>query len=616
MYNRKTTAAILTVILFVVSFGFAQTLEENWNDFLHYIKIGLFDMAGGHAQAVLESDPDPVELLALSEDNPQGYDILLNAIDSAYLPAELVELSNKLQEIIEQGRFNRRADPKIIVEEIRRLSSTTRGRLAAVKRLHNAGEYAIPYMLDAMVDNSRKEELPNIIWALPQIGRDAIRPLVAALQTEDVAVKAEIIKALGTIGYPQSQAYLKYVIEKDESAKLRQLAGQSIRQIDPVVLKIPSAQLFYGLAENYYYHAPSLAPAEDADFSNIWFWDLSDDSQDSAGQSPTLQSYGDGARLVRQKVDRSYFNELMAMRVCEWALKADAGFGQAIGLWLAAYFKAESADLDMPDYFGPGHANATVYATTAGAEYLHQALARAIKDENAYVALGAIEALVRTAGEKSLLYRLGLAQPLVQALAFNDRAVRYSAAIAIAAAGPKEMFAERKLVVENLAQALGQTPEQTGENMDLWNEELANSYAFRAAEVMLKLAQTRNPVIDLSAAQGTLISATRDERPEIQMLSGRILAHLNSPDAQRSIAEMALAETNDMGVRIAAFDSLAISAKLNANLLDNEMVDAIYSLVGSQEIDAELRSAAASAYGALNLPSRKVKDLILDQARS
>ncbi len=598
MYNRKTTAAILTVILFVVSVGFAQTLEENWNDFLHYIKIGLFDMAGGHAQAVLESDPDPVELLALSEDNPQGYDILLNAIDSAYLPAELVELSSKLLEIIEEGRFIRRADPKIIVEEIRRLSSTTRGRLAAVKRLHNAGEYAIPYMLDAMVDKSRKEELPNIIWALPQIGRDAIRPLVAALQTENVAVKAEIIKALGTIGYPQSQAYLKYVIEKDESAELRQLAGQSIQQIDPVVLKIPSAQLFYGLAENYYYHAQSLAPAEDADFSNIWFWD-------SAGQ-----------RLVREKVDKSYFNELMVMRVCEWALKADAGFGQAIGLWLAAYFKAESGDFDMPDYFGPGHADATVYATTAGAEYLHQALARAIKDENAYVALGAIEALIRTAGEKSLLYRIGLAQPLVQALAFNDRAVRYSAAIAIAAAGPKEMFAESKLVVENLAQALGQTSEPIGENMGLWNEELANSYALRAAKVMLKLTQTRNPVIDLSAAQGTLINATRDEHPEIQTLAGQILAHVDSPDAQRSIAAMALAEINTMDVRIFAFNSLAISAKLNANLLDNEMVDAIYSLVSSQEIVAELRSAAASAYGALNLPSRKVKDLILDQARS
>ena len=102
-------------------------------------------------------------------------------------------------------------DPKvkIITEAIKKLSGSPRGRLAAVKELQNAGEYAIPYMLDAMADPSRKEELPNIVGTLPQIGRDAIRPLTTALQTNNVGVKAEIIKALGSIGYPQSLAYLK-----------------------------------------------------------------------------------------------------------------------------------------------------------------------------------------------------------------------------------------------------------------------------------------------------------------------------------------------------------------------------------------------------------------------
>ena len=597
MFKRKTIGAILAAGLFVVSVCFGQTLKENWNDFLHYTKIGRLDLAKGYAQAVLESNPDPLELLTLSEENPQGYAILLRVIDTAS-DAELVGLSGKIMDVIEQGRFVRRADPKIIAEEIRRLSGTTRGRLAAVKRLQNAGEYAVVYMLDAMMDDSRKEELPNIIWALPQIGKDAIRPLAAALQTEDVGLKAEIIQALGKISYPQSLPYLKYIIEKDSSAELRKLADQSIKQIDPAALKAPAAQLFYRLGEDYYYRAPSLAPAEDANFANIWFWDST------------------GRRLVREKVDKSYFNELMAMRACEWALKADAGFGQAIGLWLAAYCNAESTGLDMPSYFGLGHADALVYATTAGPEYLHQALARAIKDKNAHVALCAVEALATTAGEKSLLYRIGPAQPLLEALSFNDKAVRYSAAIAIAAAGPKEKFAESKLVVENLSQALDQTPEKTGENAEMWNEELANSYALRAAEVMLKLAQTRNPVIDLSAAQETLINVTKNKRVEIQVLAGQVLARLNGSEAQRAIAAMALAESNTMDVRISAFDSLAISAKLNANLLDDEKIDAIYSLVSSQEIDPELRGAAAAAYGALNLPSRKVKDLILDQAHS
>ncbi len=79
---------------------------------------------------------------------------------------------------------------------------------------------------------------------------------------------------------------------------------------------------------------------------------------------------------------------------------------------------------------------------------------------------------------------------------------------------------------------------------------------------------------------------------------------------------MALDEDNDTEVRIAGFESLAVSAKLNANMLDDVRIKAIYSLISSKQADAQLRSAAAAAYGSLNLPSQKVKDLILDQAKS
>jgi HEAT repeat protein len=452
-------------------------------------------------------------------------------------------------------------------------------------------------MLDAMADPSRESELTNIVRALPQIGRDAIRPLVAALQTDNVPLKAQIVIALGKISYPQSQAHLKYIIENDDSSQLRAIAQNSIRQINPDMLQVPAAQLFQELAEKYYYHAQSLAPAQDTSFANVWFWD------------------SDAGKLVREEVDKNYFNELMAMRTCEWALKADSGFGSAIGLWIASFFKAESTGVEkMPAYFGERHADALVYATTAGVEYLHQALARAVKDNNAHVALGVIEALATTAGEKSLLYQMGPSQPLLQALSFNDRMVRYSAAIAIGAAGPKEGFAENKLVVANLAEALGQSSQTSAGGANGWSEEIAENYAVRAAEVMLSLAQARNYVLDLSAAQLALESAVSDKR--IQVLAGQILAYLDSPGAQRAIAAMALEANNAPDVRISAFISLATSAKLNANLLPDETIDEIYALISSDATDTELRSTAAAAYGALNLPSRKVKDLILDQAKS
>jgi HEAT repeat protein len=571
-----------------------------WNDALHYMLIGRFDLAKDYSQLLLKSNPDPVRLLELSRKNPQGYQVLVRVNESA-ADAELTDLTGKILAVIEEGRFIERTEPRIIAEEVRRLNTTPRGWLTAVKRLRNAGEYAIPFMLDAMTDamddSSSEKELTSIVRALPEIGRDAIRPLVAALQTNDVPVKAEIITALGKMSYPQSLPYLKYVVENDSSTELRAKAQESIRQIDPAKLRVPAAQLFYELSEKYYYHAESLAPAQDVNFANVWFWD------------------SDNAKLARQEVDQRYFNELMSMRACELALRADPGFGSAIGLWLAAFFKAESAGVgQMPAYFGANHADGLVYATTAGVEYLHQALDRAVKDNNAFVALGVIEALARTAGEKSLFYQMGPSQPLLAALSFNDRMVRYSAAIAIGQAGPMQGFAESGLVVANLAEALGQSPQTGTADTDGWNDEIAGNYAVRAAEAMLSLARSRNPVLDLSAAQPALERAVNDKR--IQVLAGQVLAYLDSPGAQRAIAAMALDSNNEPDVRIAAFHSLANSAKLNANMLPDETIDAVYTLIKSDETEPDLRSSAAAAYGALNLPSRKVKDLILDQAKS
>jgi len=94
------------------------------------------------------------------------------------------------------------------------------------------------------------------------------------------------------------------------------------------------------------------------------------------------------------------------------------------------------------------------------------------------------------------------------------------------------------------------------------------------------------------------------------------LAHLSSPEAQRAIAAMAMNNSNELDVRVLAFNSLATSAKINANMLPENTLDEIYTRIKSDETDPNLRSAAAAAYGALNLPSRKVKDLILDQAKS
>lgn len=565
-------------------------LKENWNDFLHYTAIGRFELAQNYGQQILESEPEPTALLDLADANPDGFRLLLKMQDEN---EQLREVSSKILNLIDQGRYIRRTDPKVIAQEIQRLSTTIRGRIAAEERLKNAGEYAIPQMLSALADPDRTNEYAYITEALPKIGRPAIRPLTAALQTENIAVKAEIVRALGKIGYFEPLPYLKLVLETTQSEVLRTQALNAIEQIDASALKIPAAELFFTLGEMYYNQDDSVAPSAEFDFANTWFWDAEKQA------------------LIRREVNKAYFDELMSMRSCEWTLKADPSVGKAIGLWIASFFRAESVGEPMPEYFGQGHADAMTYATTAGPEYLHQALERALGDEDGYVALGVVEAMAVNAGEKSLLYRLGTEQPLAKALNFSDRKVRYSAAIAFAQANPITEFVGSDLIVQNLSAAI------LREGTDTLGDDAARQYALRAVNAMYKLALVRNRIVDLSAALPALVTVTRQsDDTEMQTLAAQVLAYLESPEAQRAVAAMALSDQNDVDIRISAFQSLAQSAKVNANLLQTEQVEQIYSLVSSTDADPALRAAAAGAYGALNLPSEQVKKLILDQSRS
>lgn len=587
MFDLKRFFVVSTLLCLACGFSFADELEESWDNFLHFAAIGRFDVADGFGQTILDSDPDPLDVLALSDANPRGYRLLVQMEAHS---EDLGEISGKILELIEEGRFIKRIDLTVIRNEIKKLSTTIRARVAAQSRLKNAGEYAIPLMIDALSDPDREDEFANIVAAFPKIGRDAIRPIATALSTANISVKIELIRALGDIGYSQSLAYLKYIVENDSVDQMKEEAVISINKIDPAALKISASELFFQLGEDYYYHAESHSPRE-AEIANVWLWD------------------GDTGKLKRVEVDNGHFFELMSMRSCELALNADEKIGKAIALWIAAFFKAEAAVFDQPSYFKAGHADAMTYATTAGPEYLHVALERANNDNNEFVALGVVEALAANAGEKSLLYRVGTEQPLVKALSFSDIPVMYSAAIAIAAAKPNADFVGSNKIIENLSAAVA------GSGSDEIGKELSDIYALRSVDAMYNLAVTRNVVVDLTPAQDSLIAATQGSWEEMQVNAGKVLALMTSPDAQRATGAMGLNEKNSLAVRIEAFLSLAVSAKQNANLLAPDQIDGIYSLISSDVTDVELRGSAAGAYGALNLPSKKVKELILDQAK-
>ncbi len=589
MFNAKSIVAVfcLTVVLAATSIG--GELKDDWSDYLHYTKIGRVDLAISFGRAILNSNPDPAELVELAVANPRGYE-LLRKLNQTEANAELVAVNKQIIALIEEGHYRKRKDPNLVVKEVERLNTTDRGRLAAIKRLKDSGEFSIPYLLDVLADPTRGNEFANVIWALSQIGQPAIRPLGVAIQCPDPRVRTEVIVALGNIAYPQGLPYLKYVVENDSSVQMRDMAMAAINKIDPAAMGVSAAELFFQLGEKYYYHHASLAATDKNEMSNIWFWDE------------------DSRRLVWQEVDMRYFHELMAMRSCEWALKADATYGKAVGLWLASYFKAEAVGEPMPAYFGEGYASAYVYGTSAGPTYLHQALARGLDENNAAVALAAAECLIVTAGEQSI-FAGGIEQPMLKALTYNDPAVRTSASIAVAMAGPRGSLTESLTVVQNLATAISTgiaTTALPGQK----------DYALRSLEALIAAGQQRNSALDLSNATEATVRASASSDLDIKMAATGALSFMVSPMAQKAIATVALDESLDLDNRIVAFEALALSGKLGNNMLGDGTLQQIYDVISDATADADLRSAASTAFGALNLPSENVMSLILDQASS
>ena len=191
------------------------------------------------------------------------------------------------------------------------------------------------------------------------------------------------------------------------------------------------------MAEKFYYEKASIQPDKGSKEAYIW-------------------TYTDQG-LLNKTVPAATFNEDMTLRECEYVLKLNAARGDAVSLWIDAGYKREAEIPEgQPDTFWEEKHPAThYYAVASGTQHLNPALARALRDKNSAVALRAIRSLNEIVGATNLFG--GDQSPLIDALRYGDRQVRFEAAFAIAQALPQKSFPGQERVVPILAEALTQT---------------------------------------------------------------------------------------------------------------------------------------------------------------
>ena len=414
-----------------------EDLLKLWTDLSHYIRVARPDLAVTYAEKVLESGFDDREIYRMTINVKGSRADLIRARGLEGMKAAV----DKLLAVIERGYEDERSDPAEIARQIERLGGLTRAHRNATRRLIVSGEYAVPQLIQKLRDTKTSETLrPRIVGLLEKLGKDAVRALSVALQTDNPKLQKVLAEALGEIGYPHAAPRLKELLAREDLVKnVRRAARDALAACaGEAALRKTPAELFYGQALRYYYRAQSVRADPRYEKANVWYW------RDDLG-------------ATYKPVPRQIFCDVYAMRMSRLALRHDPKYYSAIWLWLSAIVRKEA---DLPDgakdpTWAAGRRGAKFYMLAASAKYQQHVLARALHDKDSAVARAAIEALAETAGAKSLVKPIaGGAQPLVSALTYADIRVRMLAAVSLARALPDGPFAGSDLVMPVLNQAL------------------------------------------------------------------------------------------------------------------------------------------------------------------
>ncbi len=427
----------------------ASELSRLAEDFWHYASIGRYDLAKSQAEKILAGSADANAVLDAFEAVIAGRNRLVASERRVELyerllawqrVGELRDSSAKLLSLFNKAKQTRRADVAFIEANIQRLSVNARAYMLAMEQLRQSGELAVPIMLNYLRDPAKKSQYIAIRSALRDLGQKSLNPLLAATEMKDWTTLLWVVSALGDIGYDNAVPYLVRLYQSKETPEaVKSAVRESLLRLNvanPGELSV--AQLYFDLAERFYYGKASIVVEPGSDVGFMWTWT--------------------DRGLSKQNVPAAVFNEDMALRCCEYALRADATHGEVVSLWLAAAYKRE---VELPEgaadpMWDEKHPTPHFYAVNAGVAHLNPVLARSLRDHNAAIALKAIKSLQEIVGSSSFLAE-GEDKPILTALRYPDRRVRFEAAFAVAQALPQAPFTGQDRVVPILAEALAQT---------------------------------------------------------------------------------------------------------------------------------------------------------------
>lgn len=408
-------------------------LKTQLRDFVFYVNVHQTEAAAGTASEIFGEGMTPREFLEAVEEHGLEDD-LDEALGKALRTDELEPVAARMLSMLTDGRLQRARDPSEIERNIEGLVGGLRARLYARERLKAAGEYAMPQLIDALLQRADIQLRTQVQRLLNESGRASVIPLAVSLMEIDPAAQEQVVNVLGQLGYTAAAPYISELREKSLSDPVRAACD---RALDSLGVSGNTGELFLQLAEGYYNERDELTSFPGEEMQLLWDYDP------SIGLNPTA-------------IDTEVYHEARAMKLAERAMEHGAQGPSALGLWVAANFSREideTPGYDNPAY-PPSMREAMYYAVASGPIIGEVVLGRALEDNDTRLARRAVEAIERTAGPGLIWDRTSGQSPLVDALTYPSRRVQYDAALAIASSQPRSSFNGADRVVPTLASAI------------------------------------------------------------------------------------------------------------------------------------------------------------------
>jgi hypothetical protein len=440
-HHRLWLGALVVIGAAVPTFAQNETSDKLLlENFIHYVIIGKHDLAASNGEVLLNSDLSDKELAellsALREPDRfrKAIRLGLRQDDSE----DLLDVAGALEVRMEAGYRSRAREPERIQESIRMLLGGQRSVALGRERLVEAGEYAVPYMLSALMDRGNPILKAELMQTFRVMGGRCVVPLSEALPQLEAELQESLASVLGEIAYPTSVPAMYEAWSNANNAAVRRALSMALGNISGLGGPDSSlADLQIELAGRYLARDRSLLSFPGEEFQLVW-------------------RFEPRTGLIATAVRTEIFYPVQAMRQFQRALINEPNNQVALSGWISSNFKRE---INLPDgyedpTYGPQMREPMYYAVAAGPSSVLPVLAGALTESDTALARRAIEALSRTAGAENLWQAEGDRQPLAQALMYPDRRVKAEAALTLAAAMPTQEFPRSSRVVPELASAI------------------------------------------------------------------------------------------------------------------------------------------------------------------